>query len=132
MTDPTVDHLDLDEVAPADLSAFLLTDDVGEVHHSDVRLNGKLVRFYFREASRTEALAFAKLADDGTQKSLAEFDRQVLATLCVEPTSVSAADVKRWQARKGSQAALGKLVQDVIELSGIMVNGKEETDRFPE
>ncbi len=133
MSEPATDIDDFDDaVQPADLSAFLLSDEGTEVHHSDIRLNGQLVRFYFRECSRTEALMFGTIADDGSQKALAEFDRQVLATLCVDPTPVTHADVKRWQARRGSQAALGQLVQDVIEQSGIMARGKDETERFSE
>lgn len=128
MSEPATD----DGIEVADLGAFLVTEDSTEVHHADVMLNGKLSRFYYRDCSRTEALRFAKLADEGTEKSLAEFDRQVLATLCVDPTPVKHADVVRWQKRKGSQAALGQLVQDVIVGSGFVAHGSEETERFPE
>jgi hypothetical protein len=128
MSQPTTDNLN-HEVEPADISAFLASDDVIETEHSDIDLGGKTVRFWFRKCTRSEAIRLAKLVEDG---KLLEFDRLLLDMLSVEPTRISHADVKRWQARKGSQAALGQLVNDVMERSGFTMTGGEQTERFLE
>lgn len=123
------------EPQAADLDAFLdeEVDDEEGRHHCDITLNGKPVRFWFREATRSEAVSFARTVGDGTsQKGLMEFDRLVLTTLTVEPTKVTAEQVRRWQERPGGQAPLGHLIDTVIEKAGITPEGKEATERFPD
>lgn len=96
-----------------------------EVHECHVPGRGKI---RFREMTRSEVHRFASVLED---KGTAEWERQVLATLTVEPTKFSHAQVKKWQDRPGSLVQIGELVEAINEKSGAQVNGRDLTDEFP-